>query len=160
MNPNNELFISIFRTANSTALYLNIIGTASKQGREARTKLKMFSASLPSVVWQSTVLSFSSSWCTSDEMRWDGMMYKRGDLTQMRSDAPQIANTNETQRLPRFQRKPVLHSTQVIKIRNHSKRDDTTEPHNTEISMTLQPFTDVLSDVWDPLTSLPLLGLW
>jgi hypothetical protein len=75
------------------------------------------------------------------------MTYKRGDLTQMRSDAPQIANTNETQRLPQFQRKPVLHSTQVIKIRNHSKRDDTTEPHNTEISMTLQPFTDVLSDV-------------
>jgi hypothetical protein len=26
--------------------------------------------------------------------------------------------------------------------------------------MTLQPFIDVLSDVWDPLTSLPLLGLW
>jgi hypothetical protein len=74
-------------------------------------------------------------------------MYKRGDLTQMRSDAPQIANTNETQRLLGFQRKPVLHTTQVIKIRNHSKRGDTTEPHNTEISMTLQPFIDVLSDV-------------
>jgi hypothetical protein len=50
MNPNNELFINIFRTANSTALYLNIISTASKQGREARTKLKMFSASLLRVV--------------------------------------------------------------------------------------------------------------
>lgn len=34
-----------------------------------------------------------------------------------------------------------------FKIKNHSKRDDTTEPYNTEISMTLQPFTDVLSDV-------------
>jgi hypothetical protein len=36
------------------------------------------------------------------------MMYKRGDLTQMISDAPQIANTNETQRLVGFQRKPVF----------------------------------------------------
>jgi hypothetical protein len=56
MNPNNELFINIFQTANSTALYLNIISTASKQGREARTKLKMFSASLPSVVTEYCVV--------------------------------------------------------------------------------------------------------
>jgi hypothetical protein len=65
MNPTNELFINIFGTANSTALYLNIIGTASIQGRVRRTKLKIFSASLPSAVTEYCVVLLTQ------------MMYKR-----------------------------------------------------------------------------------